>query len=103
MVVADDSGAVALAGVMGGASTEIGPRTSVGGVRGRELGPGLDRAYRPPGTACPARRRERFERGVDPAIAGVALARCVGLLAEYGGATRGRRLHRRRRAPGPGS
>ena len=40
----------------------------------------------------------RFERGVDPQIAAVALQRCVDLLVEHGGATCRRRLHRRRRS-----
>ena len=88
-------GAVALAGVMGGASTEIGdgPRDIV-----------LEAAHWDPrcvartcaGTSCPARPPSRFERGVDPEIAGVALERCVELLVAHGGARSPRRLHRRR-------
>jgi phenylalanyl-tRNA synthetase beta chain len=35
----------------------------------------------------PSEAAKRFERGVDPAIAGVALQRCVELLVEHGGAT----------------
>jgi phenylalanyl-tRNA synthetase beta chain len=85
MVVADDSGAVALAGVMGGRSTEIGPGT-------RDIV--LEAARWDPGSTArtvrrhklPSEAARRFERGVDPEIAGVALARCVDLLTDLGGA-----------------
>ena len=86
VVVADDSGAVALAGVMGGASTEIGA-SSTDIV--------LEAAHWDPDTVArtvrrhrlPSEAARRFERGVDPEIAAVALARCVELLVEHGGAS----------------
>ncbi|MGH8860815.1 MAG: phenylalanine--tRNA ligase subunit beta, partial [Jatrophihabitantaceae bacterium] len=86
LVVTDDSGPIALAGVMGGASTEIGTST-------RDVV--LEAAHWEPGSIARTSRRHRlpseasrrFERGVDPAIAGVALQRCVDLLVEYGGAS----------------
>ena len=86
LVVTDDSGPLALAGVMGGASTEITGET-------REVV--LEAAHWDPASILRAVRRhklpseagKRFERGVDPRIAGVALARCVDLLIEHGGAT----------------
>jgi phenylalanyl-tRNA synthetase beta chain len=85
LVVTDDTGAIALAGVMGGASTEIGAQT------GEVV---LEAAHWDPGSIAHTSRRHklsseasrRFERGVDPEIAGVALQRCVDLLVEYGGA-----------------
>ncbi|WP_375503305.1 phenylalanine--tRNA ligase subunit beta [uncultured Jatrophihabitans sp.] len=85
VVVADDSGAVALAGVMGGASTEIGATTT-------DIV--LEAAHWDPDTVArtvrrhklPSEAARRFERGVDPEIAGVALARCVELLVVHGGA-----------------
>jgi phenylalanyl-tRNA synthetase beta chain len=85
VVVTDDSGAIALAGVMGGASTEIGPET-------REVV--LEAAHWEPGAIARTARRHRlpseasrrFERNVDPEIAAVALQRCVELLVEHGGA-----------------
>jgi phenylalanyl-tRNA synthetase beta chain len=85
LVVTDDTGPIALAGVMGGAATEIGPDT-------RDVV--LEAAHWDPGSIARASRRHklpseasrRFERGVDPEIAGVALQRCVDLLTEYGGA-----------------
>jgi phenylalanyl-tRNA synthetase beta chain len=70
---------------MGGASTEIGEGTS------NVL---LEAAHwEPTGVARTARRHrlpseaaKRFERGVDPEMTVVALARAAALLAEYGGA-----------------
>ncbi|MGN6606281.1 MAG: phenylalanine--tRNA ligase subunit beta [Jatrophihabitans sp.] len=86
LVVTDDSGAIALAGVMGGASTEIGAAT-------RDVV--LEAAHWEPAAIARTARRHRLpseaarrvERGVDPQIAGVALQRCVDLLVEFGGAT----------------
>jgi len=85
-VVADDSGPVALGGVMGGASTEIHDGSS-------EIV--LEAAHWNPSAVAQTSRRHkltseasrRLERDVDPEIAGVALARAVDLLVEYGGAT----------------
>ncbi|GAB2467759.1 phenylalanine--tRNA ligase subunit beta [Jatrophihabitans fulvus] len=86
VVVADDSGAVALAGVMGGASTEIGDGTSDVLLEAATWYPDVVartvRRHRLPSEAA-----RRFERGVDPEIAGVALQRCVDLLVEHGGAS----------------
>ncbi|WP_375485480.1 phenylalanine--tRNA ligase subunit beta [uncultured Jatrophihabitans sp.] len=86
MVVTDDTGAVALAGVMGGASTEIGGSTTAIVLEAAHWDPDTVartvRRHRLPSEAA-----RRFERGVDPEIAGVALARCVDLLVEHGGAT----------------
>ena len=85
LVVTDDTGAIALAGVMGGASTEIGADTTAIVLEAAH--------WEPRSIAFTARRHRlaseasrRFERGVDPAIAGVALQRCVDLLVEHGGA-----------------
>jgi phenylalanyl-tRNA synthetase beta chain len=85
LLITDDSGPIGLAAVMGGATTEIGDRTS--GVL-------LEAAHwEPTGVARTARRHrlpseaaKRFERGVDPEMTVVALARAAQLLAEYGGA-----------------
>ena len=85
LVVADDSGAIALAGVMGGASTEIGPGTSEVLLEAAHWDPpSILRAVRR--HKLPSEAGKRFERGVDPQIAGVALARCVELLIEHGSA-----------------
>jgi phenylalanyl-tRNA synthetase beta chain len=85
LLITDDSGPIGLAAVMGGASTEIGDGT------GNVL---LEAAHwEPTGVARTARRHrlpseaaKRFERGVDPEMTMVALARAAALLAEYGGA-----------------
>ena len=85
LLITDDSGPIGLAAVMGGASTEIGDGT------GNVL---LEAAHwEPTGVARTARRHrlpseaaKRFERGVDPEMTMVSLARAAALLAEYGGA-----------------
>jgi phenylalanyl-tRNA synthetase beta chain len=86
LVVTDDSGAIALAGVMGGGSTEIGPSTSDVVLEAAHWDPGsISRAVRR--HKLPSEAAKRFERGVDPEIAAVALQRCVDLLVEHGGAS----------------
>ncbi|MBV9592435.1 MAG: phenylalanine--tRNA ligase subunit beta, partial [Actinobacteria bacterium] len=85
LLVTDDSGPVALAGVMGGASTEIGPDTSEVVLEAAHWSPtAISRAVRR--HRLPSEAAKRFERNVDRDIAGVALQRCVDLLVEYGGA-----------------
>src|SRR5919112_2060110 len=85
LLITDDSGPIGLAAVMGGASTEIGDGTT------NVL---LEAAHwEPTGVARTARRHrlpseaaKRFERGVDPELTVVALARAAELLIEHGGA-----------------
>ncbi|CAN5394224.1 phenylalanine--tRNA ligase subunit beta [soil metagenome] len=85
VLVTDEAGAVALAGVMGGASTEIsGSTTDIVIEAAHWDAAAVSRAVRR--HKLPSEAAKRFERGVDPAIAGVALQRCVDLLAEFGGA-----------------
>ena len=85
LVVTDGTGAIALAGVMGGASTEIGAETTDVVLEAAHWEPAsIARTARR--HKLPSEASRRFERGVDPAIAGVALQRCVELLIEYGGA-----------------
>ena len=96
LVVTDDTGAIALAGVMGGASTEIGAADAPTIV--------LEAAHWNPASISrtvrrhklPSEAARRFERGVDPEIAGVALARCVESARRARRRASGRRLHRRR-------
>ncbi|HEV7204529.1 MAG TPA: phenylalanine--tRNA ligase subunit beta [Jatrophihabitans sp.] len=86
MVVTDDTGAIALAGVMGGASTEIDDAsTDVVFEAAHWNPPSVARTVRR--HRLPSEAARRFERGVDPEIAGVALARCVEMLVAHGGAT----------------
>ena len=86
LVVTDDTGPIALAGVMGGASTEIDDSTTDIVLEAAHWTPvAISRAVRR--HKLPSEAAKRFERGVDPQIAAVALQRCVDLLVEHGGAT----------------
>ncbi|WP_436496822.1 phenylalanine--tRNA ligase subunit beta [Actinokineospora sp. HUAS TT18] len=83
IVISDDTGPVSLAGVMGGATTEVSAETSdilleaaiwdpasiARGVRRHKL---------------PSEAAKRYERVVDPALPPVALERAARLLREYG-------------------
>lgn len=81
LVVADDQGAIALAGIMGGAASAVGPGTH------RVL---LESAFFEPTCVAETGRRHnvqsdsryRFERGVDPALQRRALERAAMLLRE---------------------
>ena len=84
LVVADASGPISLAGVMGGESTEIHSGTT---------DVVIEAAYwDPPAIAATARRHKlpseasrRFERAVDPAIPAVAAELAAELLVRFGG------------------
>ncbi|HTY73235.1 MAG TPA: phenylalanine--tRNA ligase subunit beta [Actinomycetes bacterium] len=85
LVIADDSGPVALAGVMGGASTEIGPSSRRIVLEAAHFDAvAIARQARRHKLSTEASRR--FERGVDHELGPVAGARAVELLARYGGA-----------------
>lgn len=85
IVIADDSGAVALAGTMGGASTEISDNTKNIVLEAACFSYGdVARTSRAHKLSSEASRR--FERGVDPELGPVASARAAALLAEFGGA-----------------
>ncbi len=86
LVIADASGPVALAGVMGGAATEISAETTEILIEAAHFDPVV--------TARTARRHQlgseasrRFERGVDPALAPAAAETAVRMLIELTGAT----------------
>ncbi|GGO82702.1 phenylalanine--tRNA ligase subunit beta [Wenjunlia tyrosinilytica] len=97
LLITDDSGPIGLAGVMGGASTEIAEP-----ARDPETGEALGTAdvvieaahFDPVVIARTARRHKlsteaskRFERGVDPDAASAAAQRTVDLLVLLGGGT----------------
>jgi phenylalanyl-tRNA synthetase beta chain len=85
LLVTDESGPIALAGIMGGAATEIGPATTDVVLEAAHWQPAtISRGIRR--HKLPSEASKRFERGVDPLVAGPALARACGLLAEHGGA-----------------
>jgi phenylalanyl-tRNA synthetase beta chain len=86
LLIADDSGAIGIAGVMGGATTEIDAATSQVLIEGAHFTSSvISRSARRHGLLSEASRR--FERGVDPAVAAVAVQRAADLLAEFGGGT----------------
>lgn len=88
LVIADDEGAVALAGVMGGQRAE---------TRGDSRDIFLESACFLPGAVAGTGRRHklhsdaahRYERGVDPALAWRALDRATGLILELAGGSAG--------------
>ncbi|MCU1591273.1 MAG: pheT [Frankiales bacterium] len=85
LVITDDSGPIALAGVMGGASTEVGQdTTSLLIESARFLPVPIARASRR--HRLPSEASRRFERGVDPELAPAAAEAAVRLLVELGGA-----------------
>jgi phenylalanyl-tRNA synthetase beta chain len=84
LVVADSSGAISLAGVMGGASTEISDTTSDVLIEAAHWNPPvISRTARTRGLTSEASRR--FERDVDPAIAPGAAEKAAELLVRFGG------------------
>ena len=84
LLIADDSGAIGIAGVMGGVTTEIDATTSQVLIEGAHFTASvISRSARRHGLLSEASRR--FERGVDPAVASVAVQRAADLLAEFGG------------------
>jgi phenylalanyl-tRNA synthetase beta chain len=85
LLITDESGPIGLAGVMGGGSTEIGEKTTAVLLEAAHWEPtGIARAVRR--HKLPSEAAKRFERGTDPEMTVVALARAAALLAEYGGA-----------------
>ncbi len=88
LLITDGSGPIGMAGVMGGAATEVSDGTVdvlVEAARFDEVSIArTTRRHRLPSEAS-----KRFERGVDPQIAPVAAQRAVELLAELAGGTPG--------------
>lgn len=88
LLICDDTGPVAMAGVMGGAGTAVSASTSSVFLESAFFSPqsimGRARQY---GLHTDA--SHRFERGVDPALAPVAMERLSGLLLEICGGKAG--------------
>ncbi|MFC8316446.1 phenylalanine--tRNA ligase subunit beta [Gordonia hongkongensis] len=84
VLIADESGPIALAGVMGGASTEVGPETTTVLLESATFDP--VRVFR---TAkrhkLTSEASKRFERIVDPEITAVASDRAARLIVEIAG------------------
>ncbi|WP_282786063.1 phenylalanine--tRNA ligase subunit beta [Nocardia sp. CC201C] len=86
VVIADDSGVISLAGVMGGASTEVGDATTDVILEAATWNPvAIARTARRHKLGSEASRR--FERVVDPELNLAALDRAATLLAEIAGGT----------------
>jgi phenylalanyl-tRNA synthetase beta chain len=88
LVIADASGAIGLAGIMGGKSTSIGDGTTDVLIESAH--------FTPAAVAGRARRlglltdgSQRFERGVDPGLPAIALERATALLVEIAGGEAG--------------
>jgi len=84
LLITDDRGAIGMAGVMGGADTEITDETTAVVVEAACFDAvTVSRTARR--HRLPSEASKRFERGVDPSLALVAAQRVADLLVEYGG------------------
>jgi phenylalanyl-tRNA synthetase beta chain len=84
LLITDDRGPIGLAGVMGGAETELGPTTSNLVIEAAHFDPvAIARAARR--HKLPSEASKRFERGVDPTIGPTAARRVADLLVRFGG------------------
>ncbi len=95
LLITDGSGAIGIAGVMGGAATEVGDSTSTILVEAAHFDEvSIARSRRR--HKLPSEASKRFERGVDWHVADVAAQRAVDLLVELAGGTADARRDRRR-------
>jgi phenylalanyl-tRNA synthetase beta chain len=84
LLITDDSGPIGLAGVMGGASTEITSTTTRVLIEAANFDPvSIARSARR--HKLPSEASKRFERGVDPRVGPAATARVAQLLVELAG------------------
>ncbi len=86
LLITDASGPIGVAGVMGGASTEVSDATStvlIEAAHFEEVSIARSRRRH----KLPSEASKRFERGVDWHIAGIAAQRAVDLLVELAGGT----------------
>ncbi|MFJ3958742.1 phenylalanine--tRNA ligase subunit beta [Arthrobacter sp. NPDC090010] len=86
LVIADDSGAIGIAGVMGGARTEVSDATTDILVEAAHFDT-ITVARSRRRHKLPSEASKRFERGVDWALAPIAAQRVVDLLVELAGGT----------------
>ncbi len=86
LLITDTSGAIGVAGVMGGASTEVTSQTTQILIEAAHFeAVSIARSRRR--HKLPSEASKRFERGVDPAMAPIAAQRAVDLLVELAGGT----------------
>lgn len=84
LLIADDSGPIGLAGVMGGEATEVSSSTAAIVLEAAHFQPAsVSRTFRRHGLVSEAAKR--FERTVDPALPHAAAVRAAELLLEHGG------------------
>jgi phenylalanyl-tRNA synthetase beta chain len=84
LLITDGSGPIGLAGVMGGAATEIGEATTDVLLEAANFDPAvIARAARR--HKLPSEASRRFERAVDPELPPAAAERAAALLVRYGG------------------
>jgi phenylalanyl-tRNA synthetase beta chain len=84
LLITDGSGPIGLAGVMGGAATEINDTTTDVLLEAANFEPAvIARAARR--HKLPSEASKRFERAVDPGLAPAAAERAAALLVRYGG------------------
>jgi phenylalanyl-tRNA synthetase beta chain len=85
LLITDDSGPIGIAGVMGGASTEIDPASTDIVLEAAHFDPAsISRSARR--HKLPSEASRRFARGVDTELQAAAAERAAQLLAELGGA-----------------
>ncbi|MFW6369058.1 MAG: phenylalanine--tRNA ligase subunit beta [Myxococcota bacterium] len=86
LVIADESGPVALAGVMGGGESEVSPQTTRIPIESAYFEPtGVRRTARRHGLHTES--SHRFERGADPLVPRFAADRAAALIAKLAGGT----------------
>ncbi len=86
LLITDGSGAIGLAGVMGGALTEMGDDTTNVLIEAANFDPvSIARSARR--HKLPSEASRRFERGVDPRIAAAAASRVAELMVSLAGGT----------------
>jgi len=86
LLIADDNGAIGIAGVMGGENTELSGTTTDIVIEAAHFDPvTIYRAERR--HKLPSEASRRFERGVDPELPAYAADRVAQLLVELGGGT----------------
>ncbi|GAA1166380.1 phenylalanine--tRNA ligase subunit beta [Nesterenkonia sandarakina] len=91
LVIADQSGPIGIAGVMGGARTEVDASTSSIVVEAAHFDPiSISRSKRR--HKLPSEASKRFERGVDPLLPPLAAQRVVDLLVQLAGGTDSREI-----------
>lgn len=86
LLITDESGPIGIAGVMGGASTEVSESTTAVLIEAAVFDPiSIARSARR--HKLPSEASKRFERGVDPELAHFAANRAANLLVELAGGT----------------